>query len=130
MKNTLIAIIAALFLCINPSFSQEHPESGAELVVLFNDYSEELNMDVQVAFQNDPSLVVINSCDALGIIVFKSKAGSEMNKVQAKSYLTIKMKDKLQLESGSYKVEEELSPSEVLILCRKKMQAIHEVDAE
>jgi hypothetical protein len=130
MKNTLIALAATLMLAVNSSPAQEANASGSELVLVFSDYSEQLNMDLHVAFKNDPSMRIVNSCDALNMVVFQTKEGHAMNRAQAKSYLQVRFKDVLQRESDSYQVREDVSPSEVLTLCREKMQAIYGVEAK
>jgi hypothetical protein len=130
MKNTLIAFAASLLLAFNSSPAQEANVNGSALVLVFSDYSEQLNMDLHVAFKNDPSMRIVNSCDALNMVVFQTKEGQAMNKVQAKSYLQVRFKDVLQRESDSYQIREDVSPSEVLMLCREKMQTIYGVEAK
>jgi len=126
MNHTLFAF--ALLFGVS-AFSQDS-NTYTEMVVEFQDFNEAMNMELQIAFQNDQTLSIINSCDALNLVVFLTKPGKTMNKSEVKAYLAVRIKDLLSEEAQSYSVQEELSPNEVLLLCRERMQQIHGVEGE
>ncbi len=121
----LSTLLFLLFVCFFSSLSsQDFSGDDKTIVMKLNEFDEDINMAVYSAFEKDAKLAIINSCDALGLIVFAPKSGQSISKAQLRSYVTVRMNElKAQIPS-SFEYVDELSASEVLIQCRQKMQEL------
>lgn len=77
-------------------------------------------MAVYTLFDNDQNVVVVNSCDVLGLVVLDLREGADMTRLEAKAYVNVKVKDIF--SSEQFQVRDDMEAMQVLMDCRAEMQ--------
>lgn len=109
-----IALLSPEYIC-----SQENPDQT--VIIQFEEWTKDEIMEVYSTFNNDEEFRIINSCDALGMVVFQRRPQSAVwSKSQCRSYIDVRLKS---LRSAQVpEIIEDLTAAEVRLQCRQAVQ--------
>lgn len=113
-----------LSICLIPMAYFSSPDASYQasntVVVQIQDFDSKKNMAVYTLFDNDQNVVVVNSCDVLGLVVLDLREGADMTRLEAKAYVNVKVKDIF--SSEQFQVRDDMEAMQVLMDCRAEMQ--------
>ncbi len=120
MRYSALPILLVLFSITFNSTQAEVVQSSEVVVIQIQNFDSEKNMAMYALFQNDENVVIVNSCDVLGMVVLDVKQNSMMSRAEAKAYVDVKVNGVLDFESYEVRVDQEAM--QVLMDCRAEMQ--------
>jgi hypothetical protein len=120
MKATTARSLSLLYLFVVASSLLNAQVSSPEVVIEISEFSSEKNMSVYTLFSGDADVVIVNSCDIMGVVVLKAKTSSSLTKNTMKAYLQLRIDEVL--EPNGYEIKEEMDANSVLEDCREAMQ--------
>ena len=104
------------------SFSTDQVISDGTVIVKIKDLTSDLNMDIYQYFLERNDVKVINSCQELGLIVFKSVGEQNSGSQSIAHVVGALLKDHFSIEE--VEVMQDYTMNEVNIDCRAKKNAL------
>ncbi|NND77665.1 MAG: hypothetical protein HKN39_05735 [Flavobacteriales bacterium] len=104
------------------SFSTDQVVSDETVIVKIKDLSSDLNVEIYQYFLQRNDVKVINSCQELGLVVFKSVSSQNSGSQAIAHVVGAILKDQFSIED--VKVMQDYSMNDVNIDCRAKKNAL------
>ena len=104
------------------SFSSDGDATQQTVILKINDLTEDLNVEIFMFFTNYNDVMVINSCQELGLVVFKFVGIDELGSQAVSHLVSAILKEQFSIEQ--VEIMQDYSMNDVNIDCRVKKGAL------
>ena len=104
------------------SFSSDNLTSEQTVIIKINELSQDLNVEIYRFFMNHSDVKVINSCQELGLVVFKFVGSGQLGNQAVSHIVSSILKDQFSVDQ--VEVKSNYSQNDVNVDCRAKKQSL------